>query len=109
MLQELENGVVKYPGSAYPGEVGNSFIFGHSSNFSWAEGLYNDVFAQLGELRKEDEIIIYFEQKKYIYRVINTQVVRPGYVDNSDNEGKKLLTLMTCWPVGTTLNRLLIR
>ena len=108
MLKELENGVVKYPGSAYPGEVGNSFIFGHSSNFSWAEGAYNDVFAQLGELHEKDEIIIYFEQEKYVYRVINTQVVRPGYVDKSDNEWKKLLTLMTCWPVGTTLNRLLI-
>ena len=36
-MKELENGVVKYPGSADPGEKGNSFIFGHSSNYPWAK------------------------------------------------------------------------
>lgn len=36
-MKELENGIVKYPGSADPGEVGNSFIFGHSSNYPWAK------------------------------------------------------------------------
>ncbi len=36
-MKELENGIVKYPGSADPGQDGNSFIFGHSSNFPWAK------------------------------------------------------------------------
>jgi sortase (surface protein transpeptidase) len=36
-MKELENGIVKYPGSANPGEKGNSFIFGHSSNYPWAK------------------------------------------------------------------------
>jgi hypothetical protein len=36
-MKELENGIVKYPGSADPGEQGNSFIFGHSSNYPWAK------------------------------------------------------------------------
>jgi hypothetical protein len=36
-MKELENGVVKYPGSADPGQKGNSFIFGHSSNYPWAK------------------------------------------------------------------------
>jgi len=34
-MNELENGIIRYPGSAKPGENGNSFIFGHSSNFPW--------------------------------------------------------------------------
>lgn len=36
-MKELENGIVKYPGSADPGESGNSFVFGHSSNYPWAK------------------------------------------------------------------------
>ncbi|MCB9806957.1 hypothetical protein H6768_03625 [Candidatus Peribacteria bacterium] len=36
-MKELENGIIKYPGSANPGEAGNSFIFGHSSNYPWAK------------------------------------------------------------------------
>jgi sortase (surface protein transpeptidase) len=36
-MKELQNGVIRYPGSAKPGDEGNSFIFGHSSNFPWVE------------------------------------------------------------------------
>ncbi len=34
-MQELEKGIVRYPGTAKPGETGNAFIFGHSSNYPW--------------------------------------------------------------------------
>jgi sortase (surface protein transpeptidase) len=34
-MKELEKGIIRYPGSAKPGENGSSFIFGHSSNFPW--------------------------------------------------------------------------
>jgi sortase (surface protein transpeptidase) len=36
-MKELENGIIRYPGSAKPGEDGISFIFGHSSNFPWVK------------------------------------------------------------------------
>ena len=32
-MKELENGIIRYPGSAKPWENGSSFIFGHSSIF----------------------------------------------------------------------------
>lgn len=76
-MKELENGIIKYPGSANPGESGNSFIFGHSSNFPWAKGAYNDVFALLNELAVGDEIIVYYKQKKFIYGVKEKIIVKP--------------------------------
>jgi len=76
-MKELENGIIKYPGSANPGEAGNSFIFGHSSNFPWAKGNYNDVFALLNELSAGDEIIVYFKQKKFVYSVKEKIIVKP--------------------------------
>lgn len=108
-MQELEKGIIKYPGSADPGTEGNSFIFGHSSNYPWAKGDYNDAFALLNELSLWDEIIVFFKQKKYTYVVREKNVVKPWHVSSlGDTPNKKQLTLMTCWPLGTTLNRLLV-
>jgi len=108
-MKELENGIIKYPGSANPWESGNSFIFGHSSNYPWAKGNYNDVFALLNELIAGDEIIVYFKQKKFVYIVKEKIIVKPGHVSSlGGDDAMKKLTLMTCWPLGTTLNRLLI-
>ena len=109
-MRELEKGVIRYPGTARPGEAGNAFIFGHSSNFPWLPGSYNQVFALLDELSPGDEIIAYYDQKKYVYAVSEKTVVKPGDVkalSNRDNT-KKELSLMTCWPVGTTLKRMLV-
>lgn len=110
-MKELENGVVRYPGSAKPGEVGNSFIFGHSSNFPWMEGKYNDVFALLDKVSFDDEIIVYYGQEKYIYKIQTKNVIRPGDVSvlkNNSEAWKTQISLMTCWPIGTTLNRLVL-
>jgi sortase (surface protein transpeptidase) len=49
-MQELEKGVVRYPGTAKPGEKGNAFIFGHSSNYPWIKGEYNSAFVLLDQL-----------------------------------------------------------
>ncbi|MCH8518855.1 class E sortase [Candidatus Gracilibacteria bacterium] len=109
-MEELERGIVRYPGSALPGEAGNSFIFGHSSNFPWLPGDYNEVFALLDRLNVGDEVIVYYDQKKYVYKIREKDVVKPGdtSVLRNQNKDEKLITLMTCWPVGTTRDRLLV-
>ena len=109
-MEELKKWVVRYPGTARPGEVGNVFIFGHSSNYPWIQSEYNDVFALLDQLQDGDEITIYYYQKKYTYRVTDRATVKPGDVQTLQKRdpNKKELSLMTCWPVGTTLERLLI-
>ena len=109
-MEELENGIIRYPGSAKPGQEWNSFIFGHSSNFPWMEGDYNDVFALLDHVEYNDEIIVYYDQKKYTYKITKKQVITPGDVSVLKwNEDESEITLMTCWPIGTTLNRLIVQ
>ncbi len=109
-MEELKKGVVRYPGTARPGEVGNVFIFGHSSNYPWIQSEYNEVFALLDQLQDGDEITIYYYQKKYIYRITDRATVKPGDVGALEKRdpSKKELSLMTCWPVGTTLERLIV-
>ena len=108
-MTELENWVIRYPGSSKPWEEGNVFIFWHSSNFPWINWEYNDVFALLDKVVYDDDIIVYYWQKKYIYRIKEKRVIRPGDVwVLTRNKNKKELTLMTCWPIGTTLKRLVV-
>ena len=108
-MKELEDWVVRYPGSTKPGKEWNTFIFGHSSNYPWVKWDYNDVFANLNKLSYWDEVIVYYGQDKYTYKIKEKKVIRPGNTKVlKRNKGKDELTLMTCWPIGTTLNRLIL-
>jgi len=108
-MKDLENWIIRYPWSALPWEKWNTFIFWHSSNFPWAKGDYNDVFANLDALKFRDEIIVYYWQKKYVYEVMTKKVISPGNVKIlKRNMGRNEVTLMTCFPVWTTLNRLIV-
>jgi len=108
-MKELEDWVVRYPGSTKPGKNWNTFIFGHSSNYPWIKWDYNEVFANLNKLNYWDEVIIYYGQNKYIYKIKTKKVISPRDTKVlKRNNWKDELTLMTCWPVGTTLNRLLV-
>ncbi len=107
--ESLEDGVVHYPGTAEPGQAGNFFLTGHSSYFPWAEGDYKSVFARLGELDVGDEFWIYHGGDKYRYIIDTKKEIIPNNVEVLDQPvGRRMATLMTCTPVGTTLRRLII-
>jgi LPXTG-site transpeptidase (sortase) family protein len=57
--QLLQKGVVHLPFSPRPGEVGNSYIIGHSSNYITVLSDYNEVFKPLEQAKKDDEFIIF--------------------------------------------------
>ncbi len=108
-MQELTNWIVRYPWSAKPGEKWNSFIFWHSSNFPWIKWDYNDVFALLDNVVFWDEVIAYYWQKKYVYKIKEKKIVKPWDVSVLKRDAeKKEISLMTCWPIWTTLNRMII-
>ena len=72
-------------------------------------GDYNEVFSNLNFLEEWDEIIIYYNQKKFKYIVKEKRVIKPGDVSVlKKNISKKELSIMTCWPIWTTLNRLVV-
>lgn len=104
----LVNGVVHSKGTALPGEVGNIFIIGHSSYYSWVQSDYKDIFALLDKLASGDKIFIRYETALLTYEVSDSQVVSPNRLDVMDQPPGYTLTLMTCVPVGTNLNRLVV-
>ncbi len=105
----LQDGVVHYPGTAKPGQAGNFFVTGHSSYFPWAPGKYKSVFARLGELNVGDEYWVYYGGDKYRYVISEKKEIKPSDVTVLDQPvSKRVSTLMTCTPVGTTLRRLIL-
>ncbi len=109
-IQEgLAEGVVHYPGTARPGQAGNFFVTGHSSYYPWAPGQYKTVFARLHLLEPGDEYYVYYGGDEYRYVVQSKTEVKPSNVDVLDQPtDKRISTLMTCTPVGTTLRRLIL-
>lgn len=71
---------------------------------------YNDVFALLDTLENGDDVVIFYEQKKYTYRITDRAIVKPGdmTVLASRDPKKKELAIMTCWPIGTVLERIIL-
>ncbi len=107
-LKVLENGVAHYAGTNLPGEAGRVFIFGHSSYYRNRPGNYKTIFAKLNNLIQNDEIIIYYQQNKYSYRVTSKNIVNPDDTNVLLPTENKTLTLQTCWPPGTTDKRLVV-
>jgi len=106
----LKFGVVHYPGTAEPGEVGNVFLTGHSSNLPWVDSNYNAVFALLPRLAIGDEYSVFYRGSLHRYRVTERFEVSPKDVSVlAQPNDQRMSTLMTCTPVGTTLRRLIIR
>lgn len=104
-----------YKGSPFPGQSGNSFIFGHSVlPWFFNPKNYKTIFSTIGNLKQGDEIFIAYNDKRLKYVVDNQIVLKPENVRPLETWKPKYLnestiTLMTCWPAGTKAERLEVR
>ena len=106
----LESGIVHYPTTTLPGQTGNAAFFGHSSNNIFNKGKYKFAFVLLHQLEKGDTFYLTYNQKAYVYKVTNKQVVEPNAVGvlNPIPGQTATATLITCDPPGTNLKRLVV-
>ena len=108
----MDNGVAWFniPGAnARPGELGNFVVSGHSSNDWLEQGDYKFIFARLEQMKVGDVIYANYNSKRYAYNVTRIEVVKPTDVQALTKPvTKPTITLVTCTPLGTALNRLLI-
>lgn len=111
-LKAMESGVAWFgiPGAnSKPGQVGNTVLSGHSSNDVIDRGDYKFIFARLEQLSQGDTVYVNYEGKRYTYAVTKKEVVTPTEVSKLVYAtDKPILTLITCTPLGTALNRLLV-
>jgi sortase A len=109
-LPILKMGVAHAKNSAYPDKEGNVFLFAHSTDAFYNVAHYNAVFFLIGKLDKGDEVDIFYNNKRYKYEVYKKGVVSPQLLGDyiKGNTSGKSLTLQTCYPPGTTINRLVV-
>ena len=103
-----------YAGTSLPGEKGNMFLYGHSvMPFLFNEKNYKTIFSNLHKLEEGDEVIVRFNNKRYVYEVMEKMIRKPEEINPLDlvsSEFKEgaTLSLMTCTPPGTSLKRLIV-
>lgn len=106
----LNSGVVHYPSTVTPGQIGNAAFFGHSSNNIFNPGKYKFAFVLLHTLVSGDTFYISYNGKVYIYQVFDKKIVPPddvGVLASVPNR-TSTVTLITCDPPGTSTNRLVV-
>lgn len=108
-LDKLKFGVAHAAGTYFPGDRGHIFLFAHSTDYVWNISTYNAVFYLLYKLEAGDEINLFYHGRRYVYIVEGSTKVNPDQVEYMTRQtDEELLTLQTCWPPGTTLQRLLV-
>lgn len=108
--EDLTKSLIHYLPQALPGEYGNVAIFGHSTLPQLYDPKdYKTIFTYLSSLEKGDNIYINIGEYEYQYEVMSLFIVKPTNI--SILEQKKddsYLTLVTCEPPGTWLERLVV-
>jgi len=109
--QEIKETLVHYPGTALPGEYGNTVIFGHSVlPIFYNPRNYETIFSKIPTLEKGDKINIYFDGVEYIYQVEDYFEVDPENVQVLEQHfNEQTLSLVTCVPPGTYKKRGIIK
>ncbi|KKU30624.1 MAG: sortase family protein [candidate division WWE3 bacterium GW2011_GWA1_46_21] len=108
--QALKNGVAHASTSQYPSKLpGNVYLFAHASLNFWQLGKYSSVFNLLRKLDLGDRIHVFYKGDEFVYEVVNKEVMS-GWNTYPLTRAviEPTLTLQTCDPPGTTLNRLVV-
>jgi len=107
----LKKGTVFYPDSDLPGKPGMTVVLGHSAPSGWPKINYDWVFSRLNGLSEGDEIFVYFDHKKYNYRVVEKIFLNKGgeIPDYDPTNQKSILIMLSCWPPGLDLKRIAVQ
>ncbi|MDN4070277.1 class D sortase [Paenibacillus vini] len=103
-LEQLKEGAGHLPETAEIGTPGgNSGIAAHRS---WTFGQY---FNRLDEMEVDDEFQILTKNRLYTYRILGKTVVEPTDISVLEPvSGKTMLTLITCHPLHSNKQRLIV-
>jgi sortase A len=99
-----------HDGTANPGQIGNVVISGH---VDWK----GEVFKNLHEAKRGDEVHVYTDDREYLYIVQDIVLVKEDGVSDAqkrenarymDPTPDQTLTLITCFPYGIDDHRLIV-
>jgi sortase A len=99
--EQLKKGVGQYIGSADPGQDGNVVLSAH-------DDVYGELFRYLDRLAPGDQVILYTQQRQYVYIVDRTVLVEPTAVEVMASSGSPTVTLISCYPYLVDKQRIVV-
>lgn len=102
--EALTKGAVYYPGSGTI-NVGNIFLFGHSTGFSVVNNQAYKTFNDLNKLVKGDKITIRSGERTFIYKVDNVKLLDDSAAFVDFEKTDRMLTISTCNTFGQKQER----
>ena len=89
--EQLKKGVGQNVASVNPGQTGNVILSAHND-------VYGELFRFLDKLQPGDQVILYSQQRQYVYVVDRTALVEPTAVEVMASTGNPTVTLISCYP-----------
>jgi len=99
--EQLKKGVGQNVGSADPGQNGNMILSAHND-------VYGELFRKLDKLAPGDQVVLYTQQRQYVYVVDRTAVVEPTAVEVMASTGSPTVTLISCYPYLVDKQRIVV-
>ena len=99
--EQLKKGVAQHIGAANPGEKGNIVFSAHND-------IFGELFRNLDRLQPGDQVILYTQQRQYVYIVNQTLIVEPTQVEVMAATGEPTVTLVSCYPYMIDKQRIVV-
>jgi sortase A len=100
--EQLKKGVAQHTGSANPGQSGNMVLSAHND-------VYGEIFRDLDQLNRGDEIIVYTAQHAYSYVIVEIKIVEPTDVEVMASTHDPTITLISCYPYWVDNQRIIVQ
>jgi len=101
----LARGAWRLPETSTPDQGSNTAIAGHRFKYLPPNNL---TFYLLDKLQAGDGLVIVWSGKEYDYQVVESKIVPPSEVSVLAPTEKAIITLITCDPIWTQKNRLIV-
>ena len=99
--EQLKKGVGQNVNSVNPGQTGNMILSAHND-------VYGELFRFLDKLAPGDQVILYTQQRQYVYVVDRTAIVEPTAVEVMASTGSPTVTLISCYPYLVDKQRIVV-
>jgi sortase A len=101
-LTVIDHGPGHWPGTAMPGQVGNTVFPGHRVTHS-------HPFLDLDKLAQGDQVVFQMPEADYVYQVVETIIVRPTDMWVVDQGTTPTFTLIACHPKHSAAQRIVVK
>ena len=99
--EQLKKGVGQHIDTVNPGKTGNIVLSAHND-------IFGELFRDLDHLNPGDEVILFTNQRSYLYVVTSSKIVEPTKVDVMESTTSPIATLISCYPYMVDNQRIVV-